>query len=139
MLIASPVFAQEMMGTFSLGLGGGFGEGDVAPFVVSGKYWDQQWEAGIEAFTSFEEESSDYDQIAFGWLAYRYNLSTEYEEGTAYLGVGGGGIFNEQSFENQFGPVGVLGWDQYEWGLELKYGYFDPGIFSICAYYNFNE
>jgi len=140
LLTASPAFAQEMMGTFSVGIGGGFSDVDVAPFVISGKYWDYEWEAGLDIFTSFESESSDYDQIGMVYLLYRYGLDQQYQDGSAYLGIGGGFIFNDwRDFSNQFGPVGAIGWDAYEWGLELKYGYFDPGIFNICVYYNFNQ
>lgn len=146
LLAATPAFAQDdydylEMGTFSLGLGGGFGDADVdvGPFVISGKYWDPMWEIGAEIFTdgSFED-SEDYDQFGMAWLAYRYDLSVE-EEGAAYLGIGGAGVFEtiDGNFGNEFGPVGLVGWDGEEWGLELKYCYFDPSLISIVAYYHF--
>ena len=136
---ATPAFAQDMMGTFSAGIGGGFGEEDLGPFVISAKYWDPMWEVGAEILTSFEDESMDYDQLGLVWIAYRYDVTYE-EDGAAYVGIGGGGIFNQSDwFENQFGPVAMIGWDADIWGLEFKYGYFDPSLFTIVAYYHFNE
>jgi len=133
---AAPAFAQdEYLGTFSVGLGGAFGEEDVGPWVLSGKYWDAEWELGAEVFWS-GDDMDEYDQIGFAWLVYRYDVWLE-EDSATYVGIGGGGIFEETMFANNWGPVAVIGWDAQEWGLEFKYGYFDPSVFSICAYWNF--
>ena len=67
--LASPTFASdgcgwcgdEMIGTLSLGIGGGFGdETEVGPLVASGKYWDINWELGAEVYWSGDEED-EYD------------------------------------------------------------------------------
>ncbi len=141
LFVATPTFAQDYMeyGTFSIGLGGGFGEDiDPGPFVLSGKYWDPEWELGAEVYWSGDEED-EYDQVGMAWIAYRYDLDVQ-EESAVYVGIGGAGIFEEYSgFENSFGPVGLIGWDAEEWGLEFKYSWFDPGIFSVVAYYHFLE
>jgi len=142
--IAAPAFAQDEydfeMGTWSIGMGGGFSDStDVGPFVLSGKYWDAQWEIGADVYSSFESESQDYDQIGMAWLAYRYDLSVE-EASATYAGIGAAGIFQEsEGWSSQFGPVGVVGWDSDIWGLELKWAYFDPSVISAVAYYHFNE
>jgi hypothetical protein len=147
LLVATPAMAQDgydylEMGTFSIGLGGGFGDTDtdIGPLVISGKYWDPMWELGAELYTdgSFSD-SDEYDQIGMAWLAYRYDLSVE-EQGAAYIGIGGAGVFEifDDNFENSFGPVALVGWDGEEWGLELKYGWFDPSLISIVAYYHFD-
>ncbi len=137
---ATPAFAQdydEWMGTFSIGLGGGFGDDtDVGPFVLSGKYWDPMWEIGGEVYWSGDEED-EYNQIGMAWIAYRYDLSTN-EDGATYVGIGGAGIFEEQAgFANSFGPVGLIGYDTEVWGLEAKWAYFDPSVLSFIVYYHF--
>lgn len=139
LLVASPAFAQDMeYGTFSLGLGGGFGDDtDPGPFVISGKYWDPSWELGADVYFSGDEED-EYDQVGLVWLAYRYDLNVS-EDGAAYVGIGGAGIFEEQNFGTQFGPIGLVGWDADVWGAELKYAYLDPSLISIVVYYHFNE
>ena len=142
LLVASPAFAQDMemeYGTFSIGLGGAFGdEIDPGPIVISGKYWDPMWEIGADLYFAGEEESADYDQLGMVWVAYRYDLNVS-EEGSTYVGIGGAGIFEEWDFENQFGPVGLVGWDSEVWGAELKYAYFDPSIISVVIYYHIDD
>ena len=135
---ASPVYAQDYMdmGTFSIGLGGGFGDDtEVGPFVLSGKYWDPMWELGADVYWSGDEED-EYDQVGMVWLAYRYDLSVD-EESATYLGIGGAGLFEDIGFGSQFGPIGLVGWDSEGWGLELKYAFFDPSIISAVAYWHF--
>jgi len=141
LLVAAPAFAQGddylEYGTFSLGLGAGFGD-DVDPgqWILSGKYWDPMWEVGAEMYWTGDEED-EYDQIGMAWIAYRYDLDVQ-EESATYVGIGAAGIFEEWSgYENQFGPVGIVGWDADIWGLELKWAYFDPSVFSVVAYYHF--
>jgi hypothetical protein len=137
---AAPAFAQNYteMGTFSIGLGGGFGDStDVGPFILSGKYWDPMWELGAEVYWSGDTED-EYDQIGMAWLAYRYDLSVE-EENAIYAGIGGAGVFEDYDFGNQFGPIGMIGWDATQWGLEFKWAWFDPSVLSLVAYYHFAE
>jgi hypothetical protein len=127
------------MGVFSLGLGYGFGEDvEPGPFVLSGKYWADVWEVGAEVYFS-GDDADEFDQIGTGWLAYRYDVDVE-DEGATYLGIGIAGLFEDYTgFENSFGPVGLVGWDSEIWGLELKYQWFDPGIFSFVAYYHLGD
>jgi hypothetical protein len=144
MLLAAPAYAQEGTvydeGTFAVGIGGGFsGDTDVGPFVLSGKYWNETWEIGAEVYTSFEDESQDYDQVGLGWIAWRYDVSMT-EDGATYVGIGGAGLFEDYTeFSNSFGPVGLIGWDGEEWGGELKIAWFDPIVASGVVYYNFNS
>jgi hypothetical protein len=132
-----------LTGTWSVGLGGGFSDKDVAPVVVSGKYWDPSWELGGEVFTVFQSESTDYDQLIQAWLAYRYDImmGDDPSEGIPYVGIGIGAIFEDfNEFENAFGPIGIIGWDSGGvWGVELKGAWYDPMIFSGVVYYHFNE
>lgn len=137
-LVAAPAFAQDdFEGTWSVGLGGGFSDDvDVGQFVISGKYWDPMWEVGAEIFFTGDSED-EYDQIGTIWVAYRYDLSVNSDSAT-YVGIGGAGLFEDFSgFANSFGPIGIVGWDADQWGLELKWAYFDPSVFSACAYYHF--
>lgn len=137
-LVASPAYAQDdFVGTWSVGLGGGFSDGvDVGQFVISGKYWDPMWEVGGEIFFTGDEDD-EYDQIGMIWVAYRYDLAVNSDSAT-YVGIGGAGIFEDWTgFENTFGPIGLVGWDADQWGLELKWAYFDPSVISACAYYHF--
>jgi hypothetical protein len=136
---ASPAFAQDYdleMGFFSIGLGGGFGDDyDPGPLVLSGKYWDPQWEIGADVYWSGDTQD-EYDQIGMVWLAYRYDLSVN-DDSATYVGIGGAGIFQEYAFGNQFGPIGIVGWDSDVWGAELKWAFFDPSIISAVVYYHF--
>jgi len=138
--VAAPAYADdyyEYEGLFSVGLGAGFGdETDPGPFILSGKYWSPMWELGAEVYYSGDEED-EYDQLGMGWLAYRMDLD---DEGQTYVGIGPAFMFeNWGGFENEFGGVAFIGWDDYEWGAQLKYAYFDPSIISIVVYYHFNE
>lgn len=151
LMIATPAFAQDtMMGTFSAGLGGGFGDEDVGPFVLSGKYWDYEYELGAELFYSGDTED-EYEQLGMIWALYRYDLSAE-EESTVYMGIGGGFLLDDDEaeipegaevaperseFGNDWGIVAAVGWDAEVWGLEFKYGWFDPSLYSIVVYYHF--
>jgi hypothetical protein len=140
LLVAAPAFAQDdntfEEGTWSAGLGGGFGDSvDIGQYVVSGKYWDPQWEIGGEVF--FTNDTDNNDQIGMLWIAYRYDLSVNPGNAT-YVGIGGAGLFSDwNGFSNGFGPIGLVGWDSDDWGLELKWAYFDPSVISACAYYHF--
>jgi hypothetical protein len=127
-------------GNWSVGLGGGFSDKDVAPVVVSGKYWDPSWELGAEAFTVFQSESKDYDQLIQAWLAYRYDLEFgDPNNGVTYVGVGVSGIFEDfDEFENTYGPIVIVGWDSTQWGVELKGAWYDPMVYSGVVYYHFN-
>lgn len=140
--MATPAFAyiscDDEAGWFSAGIGGGFAENDVAPFIISAKYWDLDWEVGGEMLFDRIEESNEYDQIGVAWLIYRYDVAVD-EGGATYVGAGAAGLFSDFAgqFGNQFGPVGALGWDSDGWGLELKYAWFDPGVATVCVYYHF--
>jgi hypothetical protein len=134
-LIAAPVFAGGFLGDFSVGLGAGFGDEKVGPGVISGRFWSNTLEVGAELF--YDGDTGDeIDQFGFTWIAVRYDLTTE-EGNSTYLGVGGGGLFEKNLYENDVGFMTLLGWDGKGWGLEMKYGYFDPSIYSLVVYYNF--
>lgn len=140
MLVAAPAYAQGTMydmGVFSVGLGGGFSDDpSVGPFILSGKYWTEQWELGGEVLASGDTKD-EYDQIGLAWLAYRYDIDVN-EDSATYFGLGLAGIFEDYGgFENTWGPTGLVGWDADIWGLELKYSWFDPGVASFVVYYHF--
>lgn len=122
-------------GHMSVGLGGGFGDNDVGPGVLSGKYWDEWIEIGGEVFWDNDTEDK-IDQLALAWLIYRYNLHEE-ENNTPWLGVGMGNIFEKNNFEDSFGFISAMGWEGRGWGMEFKWGYFDPSLYSFVVYYHF--
>ncbi len=129
--LATPVYA----GDFSVGLGAGFGDNDVGPGVISGKYWDEWYEVGAELF--YDNDKGDaIDQLALSWFIYRYNLYVE-ENNTPWLGVGIGKTFEQNSYQDSFGFVSAMGWEGRGWGMEFKYGYFDPSLYSFVVYYGF--
>ena len=39
--------------------------------------------------------------------------------------------------QDEYGYVAALGWEGKGWGLEFKYAYLDPSLFSFVAYYHF--
>ena len=126
-LLASP--------TLSAGMGGGMGDENVGPFVVSLKYWSNSWEAGGEIF--YDGDKKDMiDQFGFAWLAWRFVLHPE-ERNTLYMGVGLGHLFESTLYENNSGGMLLIGWDGKNYGLEGKYAWFDPSIYSVVAYYHF--
>jgi hypothetical protein len=131
-------------GKWSVGVGGGFNtdsDKTVAPFVVSAKYWVQNYEIGGEAFTDFQSKSEDNDQIGQAWIAYRYDVmgADDPGAGTTYIGIGGSGIFRDfNTYANSFGPMVLAGWDSDVWGVELKAAYYDPILLSGVVYYHFN-
>lgn len=132
---ASPCLADSMFGTFSAGLGAGMGDEDTAPFVISGKFWSRQWEAGAELYYD-GDEGDTIDQFVLGWAMYRYDIHYE-DRNTLYSGVGAGTILEGNNQDDSFGLMLALGWDGKDYGLEFKYGYFNPSIYSFVAYYNF--
>ena len=132
---AAPTYATDLEGNYSAGLGAGFGDEDVGPFVLSAKYWSNTFEGGAELF--YDSDTGDeVDQFGLVWLAIRYDLFVE-EGNSTYLGMGGGNLFEKHSFENGFGYVALLGWDGKKWGFEFKYGYFDPSLYSVVTYWHF--
>jgi hypothetical protein len=131
--MAFPDFGLD--GRLSAGLGAGFGDEDVGPFVLSGKYWSETVEGGLELFYD-GDTGDDIDQFGLAWLAVRYTLHPE-EGNSTYMGMGGGLMVNKSSFENSFGYVALLGWDSEQWGFEFKYGYYDPSIYSVVTYWHF--
>jgi len=137
--IAAPVYAQDeydWAGTFSIGLGYGFGDDtEVGPMMLSGKYWAPQWEVGAEVYYDGDTEDES-DQIGMAWLAYRMNLD---ELGTYYAGVGPAFAFETNGFANDIGGVVFVGYDDIQYGAQVKYAYFDPSVISIVVYYNFPE
>ncbi|HDS30801.1 MAG TPA: hypothetical protein ENN67_07130 [Firmicutes bacterium] len=134
-LIPSTVHASTLPGSFSAGLGGGFGDEKMGPFVVSGKYWSRSWEAGAEIFYDGDKDN-DIDQIGLIWAMYRQDLHPE-ERNWLYAGLGAGFTLEENLLKSSTGIVGAIGWDGKDYGLELKYGYFKPSIFSFVAYWHF--
>jgi len=137
-LAASPVRAFDLglgEGDLSIGIGAGFGDDEVGPGVLSGKYWDDWLEIGAEVFYDNDKENQ-IDQLALAWLIYRYDLHVE-ENNTPWLGVGFGKIFERNSFEDSFGYVSAMGWEGRGWGMEFKWGYFDPSLYSFVVYYHF--
>lgn len=141
LMLASPVWAFdfdfnfETNGRLSIGLGGGFGDERVGPGVLSAKYVDNFLEVGIEGLYDGDTEDQN-DALALGWLLYRYNLYEE-DRNTPYFGLGIGRTYMAQSYENGFGIISAMGWDTNFWGLELKWGYFDPSLYTFVAYYHF--
>ncbi len=137
--IPSPLYALDLGldfdGNFSVGLGGGFGDNDVGPGVLSGKYWDDWLEIGGEIYYDGDQED-EIDQLGLLWLIYRHNLHVE-ENNTPWLGVGIGETLDANSYENSFGFIGAMGWEGRRWGMELKWGYFDPSLYSFVVYYHF--
>lgn len=138
--VAVPAQAQdyyEYEGVFSLGLGYGFGDDvEPGPYMLSGKYWSPMWELGTEVYWSGDEDD-EFDQIGMAWLAYRLYFD---DEEMWYGGLGPAFAFESwNGFENEFGGTAFLGYDDYEWGAQLKYTYFDPSIISLVVYYHFNE
>jgi hypothetical protein len=127
--------ASTLPGSFSAGLGGGFGDEDMGPIVVSAKFWSRSWEAGGEVF--YDGDTGDtIDQIALAWVLYRFDLHSE-ERNYMYAGLGPGNVFNKNKVEDSFGIIGSLGWDGKDYGLQFKYGYFDPSIYSFVVYWHF--
>jgi hypothetical protein len=148
LIVVPAAMAQDeddmgLNGNWSVGIGGGFSDKDTAPFVIGFKYWDPSWELGAEAHTSFESESQDYDQLVQAWLAYRYDLALGEEDpsnGVVFLGIGAGAIFEDfDEFENDFGPIGIVGWDTEQWGIAVKGAWYDPMLYSAVVYYHFNK
>ncbi|MCK4719005.1 hypothetical protein KAU08_00025 [bacterium] len=141
-LVGSPALAFDLdfnietSGDISIGLGAGFGDEDVGPGVLSGKYVDKVLEIGIEGLYDGDEEDQ-IDGLAFLWLIYRYNLYEE-ERNTPYMGIGVANGFAMNSFQDDFGIMAAMGWDTNTWGLELKWGYFDPSLYTFVAYYHFD-
>ncbi len=146
---ASPAFAQqtdELTGIFSIGLGVGKGEDvDPGPYILSAKYWDPSWELGFEGYLDGDADD-DNDALGMLWGIYRISLT---DEGDFYVGAGAAVVFENYSpsaadqqvngaagFENAFGPIVTVGYDLVDYGFELKYGWFDPGIISLVAYYH---
>lgn len=141
LMISSPAWAfdfdlnLETAGRISIGLGGGFGDEDVGPGVLSGKYVDSFLEVGMEGLWDGDQED-EIDSLGLAWLIYRYNLYEE-ERNTPYIGVGIAHTFLADSYEDGFGIIAAMGWDTNFWGLELKWGYFDPSLYTFVAYYHF--
>jgi len=138
-VLSSPVAAFDLGldfdGHASVGLGAGFGDEDVGPGVLSGKYTDDWLEVGAELFYDGDTEDQ-IDTLALAWLLYRHNLHVE-ENNTPWLGVGIGETFEADSYEDSFGIVAAMGWEGRSWGMELKWGYFDPSLYSFVVYYHF--
>jgi hypothetical protein len=138
-LAAVPAYAFDLGldfdGNLSVGLGGGFGDNDVGPGVLSGKYSADWLEVGAELFYDGDKED-EIDQLGLVWLIYRHDLHVE-ENNTPWLGVGFGETFDANSYEDSFGFVSAMGWQGRGWGMELKYGYFDPSLYSFVVYYDF--
>jgi len=153
--VVPAAFAQKenpwiLNGKWSIGAGGEFSANiwakDKAPFVVSGKYWTENWEGGAEAFTSFEQMSKEHDQVGQLWIAYRRNVfgSDNTKSGSTYLGIGASTILMEwdqgfYTYGSDFGPMVVVGWDSNAWGAELKAAYYDPLVISTVVYYHFGR
>lgn len=135
LLAGSPSSAAPLGGTISAGIGGGMGDEDVGPVVLSGKYWTRSWELGGEVF--YDGDTGDaIDQFGFIWAAYRFDIHPE-ERNYLYMGLGPATLIDSNSFKDSFGLAGLLGWDGKNYGLEFKYGYFKPSTYSIVAYYHF--
>ena len=132
-LIATPLYAES---TFAVGLGGGFGDEDVGPGVLSVKYRMDWLETGGQLFYDGDTEDTS-DQLGLAWLVYRLDLHHE-ENNIPWVGAGFGNLFEANSYEDNFGPILEMGWDGKTWGLEAKYGYFDPSLYSFVAYWYFN-
>jgi len=131
-LLCTPAYADS---AFSVGLGGGFGDEDVGPGVLSGKYWTDWLEVGSELF--YDNDKGDaIDQLVLSWLIYRVDLHHE-ENNTPWVGAGFGTVFEADSYQDEFGFVGAMGWEGEGWGLEAKFGYFDPALYSFVAYWHF--
>lgn len=138
---ASPAYAfdwdlgLDFDGHASIGLGGGFGDNDVAPIGISLKYWDTWLEIGGEAY--LDNDTEDHiDQLGLLWLLYRMNVYEE-ENNTPWMGAGIGSLIEENAFEDNFGFVAAMGWEGNKWGMEFKWGYFDPSLYSFMVYYHF--
>ena len=141
LMVSSPAWAfdfdlnLETAGKISIGIGGGFGDEEVGPGVLSGKYVDDFLEIGIEALYDGDQED-EIDALFLSWLIYRYNLYEE-DRNTPYLGVGITKSFLADSYEDDFGIMAAMGWDTKRWGMELKWAYFDPSLYTFVAYYHF--
>jgi hypothetical protein len=145
MLATAPAaFADEPTlflsnGEWSVGLGGGFSNKDVGQYVLSGKYWGVSWEIGAEAFTAFKSKSDKYDQLLQSWVAYHYNLHpyvpNKVEDGP-YIGIGLGDVWRADALDNSIGPIGVVGWDNDDWGAELKASWYKQTLISVVIYDN---
>jgi len=133
--LTAPVLAGGIKGKVSVGLGGGFGDNSVGPFVMSGKYWTRNWEAGGEVFYDGNTQNA-IDQFGLLWGLYRVDLNPE-PGNYLYLGAGPGTQIKAKLFKNSVGEMVAVGWDGRHYGLEFKYGYFAPSIYSVVAYWHF--
>jgi len=127
--------AAPLGGNISAGIGGGMGDNDVGPGVLSGKYWTRSWEVGAEVFYDGDKNNIT-DQFLFPWAVYRVDLHPE-ERNYLYTGLGVGALVKSSSFKETTGMVIVLGWDGKKYGIEVKYGYFAPSVYSAVVYYHF--
>ena len=134
-LAPSSAYAADFPVRISAGLGGGFGDNDVGPGLFSGKIWDESWEAGVELY--YDGDTADtIDQLVLAWAVYRLYVHEEVGN-SLFVGAGLGTLLEKNAFEDSMGVVSVVGWDDEEWGLEFKYGYFDPSLYSFAAYWHF--